>query len=81
MYCEQSRRALDQLRLSQLYTGVFLKANAPNIKLLRLVSPYVAYGSPSVKSVKDLVYKRGFCNVNEGRSPLTSNDVVEEVRE
>ena len=28
--------------------------------MLRWVEPYIAYGYPNLKSVRDLVYKRGF---------------------
>jgi large subunit ribosomal protein L7e len=32
---------------------------------------------PSLKSVKDLIYKRGFGKVNKQRIPITSNSVIE----
>ena len=28
--------------------------------MLRLVDPYIAYGYPNLKSVRELVYKRGY---------------------
>jgi len=39
--------------------------------------PYVAWGTPNLKSVRELVYKRGFAKVEGRRTPLSSNDVVE----
>ena len=47
--------------------------------MLRLVEPYIAWGYPSVKTVRELVYKRGAGKVGKGkdRVPLTDNAVVE----
>uniref|UniRef100_A0A7S3UYS1 Large ribosomal subunit protein uL30-like ferredoxin-like fold domain-containing protein n=1 Tax=Heterosigma akashiwo TaxID=2829 RepID=A0A7S3UYS1_HETAK len=71
------RKILQLLRLRQIHNGVFVKLNAATIKMLRLVEPFIAYGYPNLKSVKDLVYKRGFGKVNGQRIPLSCNSVVE----
>merc|ERR1712066_175058 len=34
-------------------------------KVLQLVQPYVTYGYPTLRSVRELVYKRGFGKVNK----------------
>ena len=34
--------------------------------LLKFVEPYVAFGYPSRKSVKELIYKRGHAKVRSG---------------
>jgi large subunit ribosomal protein L7e len=34
------------------------------LNLLKLVEPYVAWGYPTLETVRELVYKRGFANVN-----------------
>merc|ERR1719201_1217281 len=52
------KKILQLLRLRQIHNGVFVKLNSATIKMLRLVEPYVAYGSPNLKSVKDLIYKQ-----------------------
>lgn len=31
--------------------------------LLKRVEPYIAYGYPNLKSVRELIYKRGFAKV------------------
>merc|ERR1712151_244775 len=66
------RKVLQLLRLRQLHNGVFLKVNKPILNMLKLVQPYVAYGYPSLKTVRELVYKRGFGKVNKQRIPLAS---------
>ena len=34
--------------------------NKPILNMLKLVQPYVTYGYPSLTTVRELVYKRGF---------------------
>merc|ERR1711924_237036 len=71
------RKILQLLRLRQLHNGVFLKVNRPIINMLRYVAPYVTFGYPNLKSVKELIYKRGFGKVNKCRIPITDNDIVQ----
>jgi len=70
------RKVLQLLRLKQLHNGVFLKVNKPILNMLKLVQPYVTYGYPTLKTVKELVYKRGFGKVNKQRIPLTDNEII-----
>lgn len=49
------------------------------MNMLRRVEPYIAYGYPSLKTVKELVYKRGFGKVDKARIALTDNAIVEKV--
>jgi large subunit ribosomal protein L7e len=73
------KKILQLLRLRQIHNGVFVKLNSATIKMLRLVEPYVAYGYPNLKSVKDLIYKRGFGKVNKQRIAISDNSVIESV--
>jgi large subunit ribosomal protein L7e len=66
------------LRLRQINNGVFVKLTEPTIKMLRLVEPYIAYGYPNLKSVKELIYKRGYAKVNKQRVAITDNAVIEQ---
>jgi large subunit ribosomal protein L7e len=70
------RKIMQLLRLRQLHNGVFLKVNRPIINMLRYVAPYVTFGYPNLKSVKELIYKRGFGKVNKCRVPLTDNEII-----
>merc|ERR1712056_65408 len=70
------RKVLQLLRLKQLHNGVFLKVNKPILQMLKLVQPYVTYGYPNLKTVRDLVYKRGFGKANKQRIPLSDNAVI-----
>merc|ERR1712046_409877 len=72
------RKVLQLLRLKQLHNGVFLKVNKPILQMLKNVQPYVTYGYPSLKTVRELVYKRGFGKINKQRIPLSDNAIIEE---
>ncbi|CAM9147896.1 unnamed protein product [Scytosiphon promiscuus] len=71
------RKILQLLRLRQINNSVFVKLNAATVKMLRLVEPYVAYGYPNLKTVRELIYKRGFGKVNKQRIPISDNSVIE----
>jgi hypothetical protein len=43
------------------------------------VSPSAICSYPNLKSVKELIYKRGYGKLNKQRIPLTDNAVIEEV--
>jgi len=47
------------------------------MNMLRICEPYITWGYPNLKSVRDLVYKRGHAKVRGRRIPLTSNDIIE----
>merc|ERR1712217_868700 len=70
------RKVLQLLRLKQLHNGVLLKFNKPILNMLKLVQPYVTYGYPSLKTVKELIYKRGFGKMNKQRIPLSDNEII-----
>jgi len=73
----QSKKILQLLRLRQINNGVFVRINKATLGLLKRVDPYIAWGYPNLKTVRELVYKRGFGKVNNQRVPLTENSVVE----
>ena len=47
--------------------------------MLRRVEPYIAWGYPSLKTVKELMYKRGYGKVDKSRIPLIDNSIIEQV--
>ncbi|KAF8478587.1 60S ribosomal protein L7 [Russula ochroleuca] len=71
------RKILQLLRLLQINTGVFVRVTKATQQMLRLVEPYVAYGEPNLKTVRELIYKRGYGKVNRQRVPLSNNSVIE----
>ena len=71
------KKILQLLRLRQIHNGVFVKINAATVKMLRLVEPFIAYGYPNLKSVRDLIYKRGFAKLSGQRVPISANTVID----
>merc|ERR1712137_441669 len=61
----KTRKILQLFRLLQIHNATFVRLNAATIKMLTLVEPYVTYGYPNLKTVKELVYKRGFAKVTD----------------
>ncbi|GLI58401.1 hypothetical protein VaNZ11_000102, partial [Volvox africanus] len=74
----KTKKILQLLRLKQLNMGVFLKVSKPVLNMLQRVEPYVAFGYPNLKSVRELIYKRGYAKIKGNRIPLTDNKIIEE---
>jgi large subunit ribosomal protein L7e len=73
----KSRTILKLLRLHQIHNGVFIKVNKATMNMVRRVEPYVTYGYLSLKTVRDLIYKRGHVKFNGQRIRIQDNDVIE----
>ncbi|KAJ8267922.1 hypothetical protein COCON_G00130940 [Conger conger] len=71
------RKVLQLLRLRQIFNGVFVKLNKASINMLRIAEPYIAWGYPNLKSVRELIYKRGYGKIRKQRIALTDNCLVE----
>ncbi|KAJ4981881.1 hypothetical protein NE237_032718 [Protea cynaroides] len=74
----KTRSILQLLRLRQIFNGVFLKVNKATLNMLHRVEPYVTYGYPNLKSVRELIYKRGYGKLTKQRIPLTDNSIIEQ---
>merc|ERR1712058_129275 len=70
------RKILRLLRLKQVHNGVFVKVNKPIMNMLKIVNPFVTYGYPSLKAVKDLIYKRGCVKFNNQRIRIQDNEII-----
>ena len=64
-------------RLRQINNGTFVKLNKATINMLRIAEPYITWGYPNIKSVRELMYKRGFGRVNGRRIALSDNSIIE----
>lgn len=72
----KTRKILQLFRLLQLNNATFLKVNFATMTMLSYIEPYVTYGKPSLKTVSELIYKRGYAKVNKQRVPLTDNKII-----
>jgi 60S ribosomal protein uL30 len=58
------KKVLQLLRLRQINNATFVKLNKATLNMLRIAQPYITYGYPSLKTTRDLLYKRGFVKVS-----------------
>merc|ERR1712093_690922 len=54
----QAKKILQIMRLRQINLGVFMKVSKAATEMLKRVEPYLVYGYPNLKSVRELIYKR-----------------------
>lgn len=78
----KARKVLQLFRLLQIHNGVFVRVNKATISMLKLIQPYVAYGYPSVNTIRALIYKRGYAKIRHrpgsiSRIPIMSNNLIE----
>ena len=66
-------KVLQLLSLRQIFNGTFVKLNKASINMLRVVEPYIAWGYPKLKSVNELICKRGYGKINKKWIALTDN--------
>lgn len=74
----KQRKILQLLRLRQIFNTVFVKLNKPIQNMLRAVEPYIAYGYPSLRTVRALVYKRAHLKVNGQRIKIADNKQIKD---
>ncbi|OBS58421.1 hypothetical protein A6R68_10457 [Neotoma lepida] len=72
------QKTIAKLRLKKLFSGVFVHVTPQSVRMLRTVEPYVTWGFPNLKSVRELILKRGQAKINNKTVPLTDNTVIEE---
>ncbi|KAI5794347.1 60S ribosomal protein L7 [Peziza echinospora] len=71
------RKILQLLRLVQINNAIFVRITKATAEMLRIVEPWIAYGEPNLKSVRELIYKRGYGKIDKQRIPLTDNALIE----
>lgn len=72
------KKTLGKLRLLKMNNGVFTICDDTTVKDLQRIEPFVTYGSPSLKTVRELVMKRGAALIKGVRTPLSDNALIEE---
>lgn len=72
------KKALRHLRLSQMNEGVFVRLDENTRRQLKIVLAYITYGEPNLNTVRDLLLKRGFTTLDNKRTAISDNMMVEE---
>uniref|UniRef100_H3DQT9 Ribosomal protein L7-like 1 n=1 Tax=Tetraodon nigroviridis TaxID=99883 RepID=H3DQT9_TETNG len=71
-------KVIQMFRLRKIFSGTFVKVGKTSASMLKVVEPYVAWGFPNLKSVRELILKRGQTKVGRRRVPLTDNTFIEQ---
>lgn len=66
------------LRMWQRHNAVFLENNKENQLLLRVIEPFVVYGFPTLSTIRELLFKKGFARIDGKKTAIQSNTMVEE---
>ncbi|KAL1349711.1 large ribosomal subunit protein uL30z isoform X1 [Arachis hypogaea] len=74
----KTRKNLYSLGLRRVFNAVFLKPSDGVLAKLQRVEPFVTYGYPNLKSIKELIYKKGHMKIEKRKVPLTDNNIVEQ---
>lgn len=75
------KKALNALRLTQRYTGVFLRCDEITHALIKTAEPFITFGYPSQASIEKLIRKRAKVTKDNLEMPLKDNTLVEEALE
>jgi len=75
---DKTQKILNHFRLTKVNMARLVVLNDFNKKMIRAVEPFIAYGYPTLKTVKDLVYKRGVILIDGKVTPITNNELIEE---
>lgn len=47
------------------------------LSMLRIAEPFITWGYPNLKTIKQMIYKRGHAKIDGRRVPLYSNTLIE----
>ena len=61
----EDQKVLWLISICQIFNSTFVKLNKVSDNMLRIVEPYIAWGYPNLKSVNELIYKRGYGKMNK----------------
>ncbi|OIW01390.1 hypothetical protein TanjilG_10820 [Lupinus angustifolius] len=73
-----TRKVLHSLGLRRIFGAVFVRPSAGVLAKLQKVEPFVTYGYANLKSIKDLIYKKGNTRIEKRTVPLTDNNIIEQ---
>ena len=72
----KAKKTMQLLGLNRIHTARFLAANKATISMLKAAEPYLTWGYPNLKCVRDLLYKRGHASINGQRIAISSNALI-----
>ncbi|KAH0572772.1 Ribosomal protein L7 [Spironucleus salmonicida] len=73
----QQKQIMALFRLKTINSAVFIKANKATLNALRYVAHFVTWGAPTVDTIRNLMYVRGYGKLNKDRVPIVDNSVID----
>jgi len=73
----QLSKIFAMLGLPSINTARVLRMTRSTGRMFKIIEPYITWGYPSLKSISDLIYKRGRLREGEKRVPITDNLLIE----
>ena len=56
--------AMKKLRVLRMYQCTFVKYDEKTHRLLKTAEPYITWGKPDVRTIRELLSKRGYAEVD-----------------
>lgn len=78
IFDETTNKIMKTLGMTHRHHAVFLENSKENQILLKVIEPFVVYGFPSIATIRELVFKKGFAMINGKKTPIQSNTMIEE---
>jgi len=72
----KARKTMQLLGLTRIHSARFIAANKATIAMLSAAEPYLAWGCPTLKMTRELIYKRGHADIHRQRVTIASNEIV-----
>lgn len=75
---EATKRAMKHLGIPSKFSGSFITDTPETKRLLAIAEPFVTWGPPNLRSIRELIFKRGLARKEkEKAAPLMDNTVIE----
>ena len=75
---DHTKKALKALGVPTKFSGAFVVATPESRRLLAIAEPFVAWGPPNLRSIRELVFKRGLGRKERSKAaPLMDNTLIE----
>ncbi|KAL9926562.1 60S ribosomal protein L7 [Glossina fuscipes] len=79
VFDETTNTILRTLRMPVRHNAVFLENSKENQMLLKVIEPFVAYGFPTLSTIRELIFKKGFARIGGKKTAIQSNTVIEDI--
>ena len=66
-----------ELGIATKFSGTFVVDTPETKRLLAIAEPFVTWGPPNLRSIRELIFKRGLGRKEKKAAPLMDNTVIE----